>query len=68
MLTCWYQIGCPLIDFAITLLLFGQLKNIFTIINHMMSSIFFRDGIPSLSSSYKIPGLVPACWLLFQCF
>ena len=30
--------------------------------------ILFRDGIPSLSSSYKIPGLVPACWLLFQCF
>ena len=29
--------------------------------------ILFRDGIPSLSSSYKIPGLVPACWLLFQC-
>ena len=29
---------------------------------------FFRDGIPSLSSSYKIPELVPACWLLFQCF
>ena len=28
----------------------------------------FRDGIPSLSSSYNISGLVPACWLLFQCF
>ena len=30
--------------------------------------IFFRDGMPSLSSSYNISGLVPACWLLFQCF
>ena len=30
--------------------------------------LLFRDGIPSLSSSYKIPGLVPACWLLFRCF
>ena len=28
----------------------------------------FRDGMPSLSSSYKISGLVPVCWLLFQCF
>ena len=27
----------------------------------------FRDGMPSLSSSYNISGLVPACWLLFQC-
>ena len=24
--------------------------------------------MPSLSSSYNISGLVPACWLLFQCF
>ena len=29
---------------------------------------FFRDGMPSLFSSYKISGLVPVCWLLFQCF
>ena len=29
---------------------------------------FFRDGMPSLSSSYNISGLVPVCWLLFQCF
>ena len=28
----------------------------------------FRDGMPSLSSSYNISGLVPACWLFFQCF
>ena len=28
----------------------------------------FRDGMPSLSSSYNIFGLVPVCWLLFQCF
>ena len=28
----------------------------------------FRDGMPSLSASYNISGLVPACWLLFQCF
>ena len=28
----------------------------------------FRDGMPSLSSSYNISGLVPVCWLLFQCF
>ena len=26
----------------------------------------FRDGMPCLSSSYNISGLVPACWLLFQ--
>ena len=30
--------------------------------------ILFRDGMPSLSSSYNISGLVPVCWLLFQCF
>ena len=28
----------------------------------------FRGGITPLSSSYNIPELVPACWLLFQCF
>ena len=28
----------------------------------------FRDGMPSLSSSYNISVLVPVCWLLFQCF
>ena len=28
----------------------------------------FRDEMTSLSSSYNILGLVPACWLLFQCF
>ena len=28
----------------------------------------FRDGMPSFSSSYKISGPVPVCWLLFQCF
>ena len=33
-----------------------------------LNKVFFRDGIPSLSSSYKIPGLVPVCWLLFQWF
>ena len=27
-----------------------------------------RDGMPSLSSSHKISGPVPVCWLLFQCF
>ena len=27
--------------------------------------VLFRDGMPSLSSSYNISGLVPACWLLF---
>ena len=36
-------------------------------IGHVFS-IFFRDGMPSLSSSYNISGLVPVCWLLFQCF
>ena len=30
--------------------------------------VSFRDGIPSLSSSYNISGLVPVCWLLFQSF
>ena len=31
-------------------------------------SKFIRDGMPSHSSSYKISGPVPVCWLLFQCF
>ena len=35
---------------------------------HIGYSVLFRDGMPSLSSSYKISGLVPVCWLLFQCF
>ena len=30
--------------------------------------IFFRGEITPLSSSYNISGLVPVCWLLFQCF
>ena len=38
------------------------MKNIFNKVG------LFRDGMPSLSSSYNISGLVPACWLLFQCF
>ena len=29
---------------------------------------YFRGIRMPLSSSYNIPGLVPACWLLFQCF
>ena len=28
----------------------------------------FRGEITPLSSSYNISGLVPMCWLLFQCF
>ena len=28
----------------------------------------FRGEITPFSSSYNISGLVPACWLLFQCF
>ena len=35
---------------------------------HEWSVGFFRAKMPSLSSSYNISGLVPACWLLFQCF
>ena len=31
-------------------------------------SLLFRGIIMPLSSSYNISGLVPACWLLFQCF
>ena len=31
-------------------------------------AVFFRGEITPLSSSYKISGLVPVCWLLFQCF
>ena len=31
-------------------------------------SILFRGEITPLSSSYNISGLVPVCWLLFQCF
>ena len=34
---------------------------------HYMVSLF-RGEITPLSSSYNISGLVPACWLLFQCF
>ena len=30
--------------------------------------IFFSGVRTLLSSSYNIPGLVPVCWLLFQCF
>ena len=30
--------------------------------------LFFRGEITPLSSSYNISGLVPVCWLLFQCF
>ena len=30
--------------------------------------ILFRGEITPLSSSYNISGLVPVCWLLFQCF
>ena len=29
---------------------------------------FFRVVKTTLSSSYNISGLVPVCWLLFQCF
>ena len=28
----------------------------------------FRGEITPLSFSYNISGLVPVCWLLFQCF
>ena len=28
----------------------------------------FRGEITTLSSGYNISGLVPVCWLLFQCF
>ena len=31
-------------------------------------SELFRGEITPLSSSYNISGLVPVCWLLFQCF
>ena len=31
-------------------------------------STLFRGEITPLSSSYNISGLVPVCWLLFQCF
>ena len=37
----------------------------------IVSAIFyisFRGVITPLSSSYNISGLVPVCWLLFQCF
>ena len=30
--------------------------------------VLFRGEITPLSSSYNISGLVPVCWLLFQCF
>ena len=31
-------------------------------------TLLFRGEITPLSSSYNISGLVPVCWLLFQCF
>ena len=31
-------------------------------------SLLFRVVKTTLSSSYNISGLVPVCWLLFQCF
>ena len=34
----------------------------------MATFSFFRGVMTPLSSSYNIPGLVPVCWLLFQCF
>ena len=33
----------------------------------LFESLFRGVGTP-LSSSYNISGLVPVCWLLFQCF
>ena len=33
-----------------------------------ISSLLFRVVKTTLSSSYNISGLVPVCWLLFQCF
>ena len=30
--------------------------------------VLFRGEITPLSSSYNISGLVPVCWLLFECF
>ena len=36
--------------------------------NPEVLTALFRDGMPSLSSSYKISGPVPVCWLLFHCF
>ena len=38
-------------------------ENIFVSSNRL-----FRGEIMPLSSSYNISGLVPVCWLLFQCF
>ena len=32
------------------------------------SDTLFIGEITPLSSSYNISGLVPVCWLLFQCF
>ena len=38
------------------------------IVKESLMSDLFRGEITPLSSSYNIPGLVPVCWLLFQCF
>ena len=35
--------------------------------NHVEFTLF-RVVKKTLSSSYNISGLVPVCWLLFQCF
>ena len=43
-------------------------KDAFTLLNTLYSFFFFRGEITPLSSSYNISGLVPVCWLLFQCF
>ena len=46
--------------------------NLARFINHSCnvsrSFTFFRVVKTTLSSSYSISGLVPVCWLLFQCF
>ena len=48
----------------------GRSKNIFILDSFFITNVqrFFRGEITPLSSSYNISGLVPVCWLLFQCF
>ena len=50
----------------------GLIYNLFQILAYVPQSVcvlgLFRGEITPLSSSYNIPGLVPVCWLLFQCF
>ena len=49
---------------------FRSLSNLHSSFGNVVlaSQLFFRVVKMTLSSCYKISGLVPVCWLLFQSF